>query len=191
MNYGRSCCPPPSRVRVSSCETEILLYEPSLARLAPKLADLLGGLVLSGRSVACPLSGGPLSAALRFPVPADDGHRETKTEAGLVRAADLIGQLADPFYPRKLNALFHELDEIGCARHFERRPRTRRAARPLERLVAENRLQDLPGIGTTIAEVMQELHREGHHPFLDELRKRCLRPYSKCSQFQGSDPKRS
>ena len=54
----------------------------------------------------------------RFPVPADEDHRETKTEAGLVRAADLIGQLADPFYPRKLNALFHELDEIGCARQF-------------------------------------------------------------------------
>jgi hypothetical protein len=30
-----------------------------------------------------------------------------------VRAADLIGQLADPFYPRKLNALFHEFEEIG------------------------------------------------------------------------------
>jgi hypothetical protein len=28
--------------------------------------------------------------------------------------ADLIGQLADPFYPRKLNALFYEFEEIGC-----------------------------------------------------------------------------
>lgn len=50
----------------------------------------------------------------RFPVPDDDDHRETDTEAGLVRAADLIGQLADPFYPRKLNRLFHEFEEIGC-----------------------------------------------------------------------------
>ncbi|WP_119270581.1 metal-dependent phosphohydrolase [Taklimakanibacter deserti] len=50
----------------------------------------------------------------RFPVPEDSDHRETDTEAGLVRAADLIGQLADPFYPRKLNALFHEFEEIGC-----------------------------------------------------------------------------
>jgi hypothetical protein len=50
----------------------------------------------------------------RFPVPDDDDHRETDTEAGLVRAADLIGQLADPFYPRKLNALFYEFEEIGC-----------------------------------------------------------------------------
>ena len=49
----------------------------------------------------------------RFPVPADEDHQETDTEAGLVRAADLIGQLADPFYLRKLNALFHEFGEIG------------------------------------------------------------------------------
>jgi hypothetical protein len=50
----------------------------------------------------------------RFPVPEDEDHRETGTEAGLVRAADLIGQLADPFYTRKFNALFHEFEEIGC-----------------------------------------------------------------------------
>jgi hypothetical protein len=49
----------------------------------------------------------------RFPVPNDGDHAETNTEAGLLRAADLIGQLADPLYPRKLNALFHEFAEIG------------------------------------------------------------------------------
>ncbi|WP_204848405.1 HD domain-containing protein [Rhodopila globiformis] len=49
----------------------------------------------------------------RFPVPDDDDHAETDTEAGLVRAADLIGQLGDPLYPRKLNALFHEFAETG------------------------------------------------------------------------------
>ena len=54
----------------------------------------------------------------RFPVPDDEDHRATDTEAGLVRAADLIGQLADPFYPRKLNALFHEFEEIGCNTRF-------------------------------------------------------------------------
>lgn len=51
----------------------------------------------------------------RFPVPDDDDHKETDTEAGLVRAADLIGQLSDPNYPNKLNALFHELNESGSA----------------------------------------------------------------------------
>ncbi len=49
----------------------------------------------------------------RFPVPNDEDHAETDTEAGLLRAADLIGQLADPLYPRKLNALFHEFAETG------------------------------------------------------------------------------
>ena len=32
-----------------------------------------------------------------------------------MRAADLIGQLADPNYHTKLNALFHEFDETGVA----------------------------------------------------------------------------
>jgi hypothetical protein len=49
----------------------------------------------------------------RFPVPDDCDHTETATEAGLMRAADLIGQLGDPLYPRKLNALFHEFAEAG------------------------------------------------------------------------------
>ena len=51
----------------------------------------------------------------RFPVPEDGDHAETDTEAGLVRAADLVGQLADPAYPRKLAALYHELRETGAA----------------------------------------------------------------------------
>jgi AIG2-like family len=49
----------------------------------------------------------------RFPVPEEGDYAETDTEAGLLRSADLIGQLADPLYPRKLNALFHEFSEIG------------------------------------------------------------------------------
>jgi hypothetical protein len=49
----------------------------------------------------------------RFPIPDDDDHSETETEAGLLRAADLIGQLADPMYPRKINALFYEFAETG------------------------------------------------------------------------------
>jgi len=49
----------------------------------------------------------------RFPVPDDGDHAETDTEAGLVRAADLIGQLGDPLYLRKLNALYQEFAEIG------------------------------------------------------------------------------
>jgi len=52
----------------------------------------------------------------RFPVPEDGDHEETGTEPGLVRAADLIGQLADPRYLQKLNGLYHEFVETGTAR---------------------------------------------------------------------------
>lgn len=43
---------------------------------------------------------------------------ESKTEDGdilprLVQAADLIGQLGDPMYARKVNALFYEFEEVG------------------------------------------------------------------------------
>jgi len=51
----------------------------------------------------------------RFPVPDDPAYHETRSEAALVRAADLIGQMADPFYHRKINALFHEFTETGAA----------------------------------------------------------------------------
>ena len=40
----------------------------------------------------------------------DDLNEE---EGLLLRAADLIGQLGDPNYMRKSNALFHEFEEIG------------------------------------------------------------------------------
>lgn len=38
---------------------------------------------------------------------------EIHEEASLLRAADLIGQLGDPHYLKKANALFHEFEEIG------------------------------------------------------------------------------
>jgi len=37
-------------------------------------------------------------------------------EGSLLRAADLIGQLGDPQYLRKANALYHEFDEVGMNR---------------------------------------------------------------------------
>lgn len=51
----------------------------------------------------------------RFPVPEDGDHGETNTEPGLVRAADLIGQLADPLYLRRVGALYQEMVETGIA----------------------------------------------------------------------------
>jgi hypothetical protein len=37
---------------------------------------------------------------MRFPVPDDVDHAASDTEAAFVRAADLIGQLGDPLFPR-------------------------------------------------------------------------------------------
>jgi hypothetical protein len=49
----------------------------------------------------------------RFPVPHEEDRKETNDYRGLVRAADLIGQLADPDHLRKLPALFQEFEETG------------------------------------------------------------------------------
>jgi len=48
----------------------------------------------------------------RFPASseADDPENE---EGSLLRAADLIGQLGDPHYLRKANALYYEFEEVG------------------------------------------------------------------------------
>jgi hypothetical protein len=51
----------------------------------------------------------------RFPIPDYADHQETGTEAGLVRAADLIGQLGDPDHMRRLPGLFYEFVETGTA----------------------------------------------------------------------------
>jgi len=45
----------------------------------------------------------------------DDNGKE---EGLLVRAADLIGQLGDPHYLRKANALFYEFEEVGMNRQL-------------------------------------------------------------------------
>jgi hypothetical protein len=52
----------------------------------------------------------------RFPVPDDDDHRSTGDYPGLLRAADLIGQLATPYYLQRLSALFYEFEETGVNR---------------------------------------------------------------------------
>ena len=51
----------------------------------------------------------------RFPVLDAPAYADTTSEPALVRAADLIGQIADPFYHRKIGGLFHEFVETGFA----------------------------------------------------------------------------
>jgi hypothetical protein len=50
----------------------------------------------------------------RFPVPNKDDHRNTINYAALIRASDLIGQLSDPRYLKKISALFYEFEETGA-----------------------------------------------------------------------------
>lgn len=51
----------------------------------------------------------------RFPVPEDERHAPTNDFPGLLRAADLVGQLADVNYLRKTPALFSEFRETGAS----------------------------------------------------------------------------
>ena len=54
----------------------------------------------------------------RFPVPPDEKHQDTVNYPGLVRAADLIGQLSDPQYLQKITALFYEFEETGVNKNL-------------------------------------------------------------------------
>ncbi|MGY8710675.1 metal-dependent phosphohydrolase [Bradyrhizobium sp. 18BD] len=49
----------------------------------------------------------------RFPYTDSPDDESDEEEGMLLRAADLIGQLGDPNYLRKANALFYEFEEIG------------------------------------------------------------------------------
>jgi hypothetical protein len=52
----------------------------------------------------------------RFPVPALDDHHDAHSFASLVRAADLIGQLSDPRYLKKITSLYYEFEETGVTK---------------------------------------------------------------------------
>jgi hypothetical protein len=49
----------------------------------------------------------------RFPVPNAEDHQDTLNYPGLIRASDLIGQLSDPRYLKKIGALYYEFEETG------------------------------------------------------------------------------
>jgi len=70
-----------------------------------------GGLLVGGQ-----LQAGVLADYIemtRFPPPEDPRYQDTRGYGALVRAADFIGQLGDPDYPRKAPALFYEFEETG------------------------------------------------------------------------------
>ena len=41
---------------------------------------------------------------------------------------------------------------------------------PLARLIDENRLREIPGVGDAIADIITKLHRTGTHPSLEKMR---------------------
>src|SRR5262245_25983525 len=53
----------------------------------------------------------------RFPTSAE-AHDEGNEEGSLLRAADLIGQLGDPHYLRKANALYYEFDDLSMTKQL-------------------------------------------------------------------------
>jgi hypothetical protein len=54
----------------------------------------------------------------RFPASATTEVSAPDEEGELLRAADLIGQLGDPHYLRKANALYHEFEEVGLNKQY-------------------------------------------------------------------------
>ena len=54
----------------------------------------------------------------QFPYRSPDDGTDIDEDGALLRAADLIGQLGDPHYLRKSNALYHEFEETGLNRQF-------------------------------------------------------------------------
>jgi hypothetical protein len=77
---------------------------PSIARIA-----IEGIAALDKRRIARAVEG------TRFPA---NFPSEDEEEAALLRAADLIGQLGDPHYIRKANALYQEFEEAGVNRQL-------------------------------------------------------------------------
>jgi hypothetical protein len=51
----------------------------------------------------------------QFPVPAENAKGAGPSYPDLLRAADLIGQMADPQYMRRISALYREFQETGAA----------------------------------------------------------------------------
>jgi hypothetical protein len=87
------------------------------AALAPYHVERSMLFVLDRFATVEELDGARVARAIgftRFPYSSSTNEKEDVDEDGaLLRAADLIGQLGDPHYLRKANALYYEFEEIG------------------------------------------------------------------------------
>jgi len=86
------------------------------AALAPYHVERSKLFVLERIAAIEELDGARIARAIgftRFPYPSSTDEEKIDEEGSLLRAADLIGQLGDPHYLRKANALYYEFEEVG------------------------------------------------------------------------------
>ncbi len=100
---GRRVTPPPG-----ATDAFMMPYHVARSRMFV-IERFAGDPVIDGAAVSAYIE------MTRFPVPEESFYQQVDTVGALVRAADLIGQMADPDYPLKLARLFAELEETGEA----------------------------------------------------------------------------
>jgi hypothetical protein len=105
------------RVKVPFDGTDIALTPYHVDRGKLFVRERFGGKLLMNIDIDAELIASYIEMT-RFPVPKGDQYKDTKGYGGLVRAADYIGQLGDPDYPRKSPALFYEFEELGSNETF-------------------------------------------------------------------------
>ena len=91
------------------------------AALAPYHVERSRLFVLDRLSTIDELDGTRVAGAIthtRFPYSTAPDEPHVHEDASLLRAADLIGQLGDPHYLRKANALYQEFEEVGLNRQL-------------------------------------------------------------------------
>src|SRR6266566_1215575 len=91
------------------------------AALGPYHVERSKLFVLERTAAVEELDGARIARAIgftRFPYSSSTDEENIDEEGSLVRAADLIGQLGDPHYLRKANALYYEFEEIGLNRQL-------------------------------------------------------------------------
>ena len=98
---------PAATMSTRSCATTIASKPPTA-----RLSDVPQGACSRRRSMV-PARILRMTYRLAINVLLAEPRRRARPETGRVRAADLVGQLGDPHYLRKTNALFHEFAETG------------------------------------------------------------------------------
>jgi hypothetical protein len=91
------------------------------AALAPYHVERSKLFVLQRLTEVEGLDGAQIASAIehtRFPYSSVPEDHDIDEWAALLRAADLVGQLGDPHYLKKANALFYEFEEIGLNRQL-------------------------------------------------------------------------